>query len=229
MFPFIFTAAHFHLACWLSYFTLVCLTDGRSLARCTVTWLPNFLVWVDYHISFAPRLELRYDVQTKIKVDFMQQTTERNSIESNIVGSRSEFDCVTLPSPLRLVYSLFQDRRAGVRKWKPRVFLDPQAQGNVCGQATSRPFFSWYDSTESCHEGLFNRFCCVTCSKPFGNPCNEKSEQAVCFRLCEKGGQKCNEKEKSLFMLVTSHVQSFNATQQKKQLKQLNSVVLQLE
>ena len=38
-----------------------------------------------------------------------------------------------------------------------------------------------------------------------------------------------NMKEKSLFMLVTSHVQSFNATQQKKQLKQLNSVVLQLE
>ena len=23
-------------------------TDGRSLARCTVTWLPNFLGWVDY-------------------------------------------------------------------------------------------------------------------------------------------------------------------------------------
>ena len=33
-------------------------------------------------------------------------------------------------------------------------------------------------------------------------------------------------KEKSLFMLVTSHVQSFNATQQK---KQLNSVILQME
>ena len=35
-------------------------------------------------------------------------------------------------------------------------------------------------------------------------------------------------KEKSLFMLVTSGVQSFNATQQKKQ-KQLNSVVPKLE
>ena len=38
-------------------------TDGRSLARCTVTWLPNFLRWVDYHISLAmglaPRVELR--------------------------------------------------------------------------------------------------------------------------------------------------------------------------
>ena len=54
--------------CWLSYFTLVCLwcggTVARSLARCTVTWLPNFLGWVDYHISLAmglrPRAALRY-------------------------------------------------------------------------------------------------------------------------------------------------------------------------
>jgi len=28
-------------------------TDGRSLARCTVTWLRNFLGWVDYHFSLA--------------------------------------------------------------------------------------------------------------------------------------------------------------------------------
>ena len=45
-------------------------TDGRSLGRsvawCTVTWLPNFLGWVDYHISLAMGLrpssaaELRY-------------------------------------------------------------------------------------------------------------------------------------------------------------------------
>ena len=28
-------------------------TDGRSLALCTVTWLPNFLGWVVYHISLA--------------------------------------------------------------------------------------------------------------------------------------------------------------------------------
>ena len=38
-------------------------TDGRSLARCTVTWLPNFLGWVDYHIFLAmglrPRAALR--------------------------------------------------------------------------------------------------------------------------------------------------------------------------
>ena len=44
--------------------------DGRRpLARCTVTWLPNFLGPVDYHISlamglrhtrrFAPGVELR--------------------------------------------------------------------------------------------------------------------------------------------------------------------------
>ena len=33
--------------CWLSYFTLVGLWCGRTVARCTVTWLPNFLGWVD--------------------------------------------------------------------------------------------------------------------------------------------------------------------------------------
>ena len=38
-------------------------TDGRLLARCTVTWLPNFLGWVDCHWNFlsygAPPVELR--------------------------------------------------------------------------------------------------------------------------------------------------------------------------
>ena len=43
--------------CWVSYFTSVCLwcerTVGRSVGRCTVTWLPNFLGWIVYHI-FLP-------------------------------------------------------------------------------------------------------------------------------------------------------------------------------
>ena len=29
-------------------------TDGRSFVRCTVTWLPNFLGWVDYLSCGAP-------------------------------------------------------------------------------------------------------------------------------------------------------------------------------
>ena len=57
--------------CWLNCFTLVCLwcgrTVGRAGGRCTVTWLPNFLGWVVYHI-FLPMVlrcalrarELRY-------------------------------------------------------------------------------------------------------------------------------------------------------------------------
>ena len=28
-------------------------TDGRAVGRCTVTWLSNFLEWVDYRISLA--------------------------------------------------------------------------------------------------------------------------------------------------------------------------------
>ena len=49
-------------------------TDGRAVGRCTVTWLPNFLGWVDYTFPwlwgsaharcFAPRLELRNILQT---------------------------------------------------------------------------------------------------------------------------------------------------------------------
>ena len=38
--------------CWLGYFTLVCLWCGRTVGR-MVTWLPNFLGWVDCHI-FLP-------------------------------------------------------------------------------------------------------------------------------------------------------------------------------
>ena len=44
-----------HLGChtfWLSYFTLVRLRCGRKVGR-TVTWLPYFLGWVEYHI-FLP-------------------------------------------------------------------------------------------------------------------------------------------------------------------------------
>ena len=57
--------------CWSSYFTLVCLWCGRTVARavgrCTVTWLPNFLGWVDLRTYAAPLArascarELRYE------------------------------------------------------------------------------------------------------------------------------------------------------------------------
>ena len=38
---------------------LPCGADGRSVGRCTVTWLPNFLGWVDYQISLAMGLRPR--------------------------------------------------------------------------------------------------------------------------------------------------------------------------
>ena len=37
-------------------------TDGR----CTVTWLPNVLGWVDYHISLALGLHTRYAIRFKL-------------------------------------------------------------------------------------------------------------------------------------------------------------------
>ena len=45
--------------CWLSYFTLVCLWCGRTVGRCTVTWLPNFLGWVDLLTHGAPLASAR--------------------------------------------------------------------------------------------------------------------------------------------------------------------------
>ena len=45
--------------CWVILHWYVCGADGRSLeravSRCTVTWLPNFLGWVDYFI-FLPMM-----------------------------------------------------------------------------------------------------------------------------------------------------------------------------
>ena len=38
---------------YYTYFTLVCLWCGRTVGRCTVIWLPNFLWWVDHYI-FLP-------------------------------------------------------------------------------------------------------------------------------------------------------------------------------
>ena len=44
--------------CWLSSFTFVCLwcrrTVARAVGRCTVTWLPNFLGWVDLRAHGVP-------------------------------------------------------------------------------------------------------------------------------------------------------------------------------
>ena len=44
---------------WVILHWYTCGADGRSLARCTVTWSPNFLGWVDYHISLAMGLRPR--------------------------------------------------------------------------------------------------------------------------------------------------------------------------
>ena len=51
-------------------FSLACLWCGRTVVRCTVTWLPNFLGWVDLLTHGAPLVrasprELRYKRSTK--------------------------------------------------------------------------------------------------------------------------------------------------------------------
>ena len=42
-------------------------TDGR----CTVTWLPNVLGWVDYRISLAMGLHPRYAIRFSVKVNYI--------------------------------------------------------------------------------------------------------------------------------------------------------------
>ena len=63
--------------CWLSYFTLACLWCGRTaVGRCTVTWLPSFLGWVDLLTHGAPLAralrarELRYESLLSLSLSF---------------------------------------------------------------------------------------------------------------------------------------------------------------
>ena len=51
--------------------------DGRSLSLCTVTWLPNFLGWVDYHISLAMGLRPRVARISKAAVNFFSAHDDR--------------------------------------------------------------------------------------------------------------------------------------------------------
>ena len=51
-------------------------TDGRSLARCTVTWLPNFLGWVVYHIflSVVLRCAKKEIREIRIWISYLKST-----------------------------------------------------------------------------------------------------------------------------------------------------------
>ena len=65
--------------CWLSYFTLVCpwceRTVGRSLGRCTVTWLPNFLGWRGSARARKARVELRYNMKRGASWDTIRSSS----------------------------------------------------------------------------------------------------------------------------------------------------------
>ena len=128
-------------------------------------------------------------------------------------------------SPIPAQASLFSlSRSSSARKEnKDRgIFLDPQAQGNVCGQATLRPFFFVIRLS------LVARDCLTVSVVYHAQSRLEIHAMKKANKQVKKVGISAVNKM-SLFMLVTSHVQSFNATQQKKQLKQLDSVVLLLE
>ena len=128
-------------------------------------------------------------------------------------------------SPIPSQASLFSlSRSSSARKENKdrEIFLDPQAQGNVCGQATLRSFFFVIRLS------LVARDCLTVSVVYHAQSRLEIHAMKKANKQVKKVGISAMNKM-SLFMLVTSHVQSFNATQQKKQLKQLDSVVLLLE
>ena len=76
---------------WVILHWYACGADGRSLARCTVTWLPNFLGWVDYHISLVvglrPRTALRATrgapLKIQVRITYMPISTRNKSPVKN--------------------------------------------------------------------------------------------------------------------------------------------------
>ena len=99
--------------CWVSYFTLVCQwcertasrAGGRSVGRCTVAWLPNFLGWVDYFICLPMVLrarELRYDLTNLISgsIDLFTDT----AAIFNYFDLRSIIGCPCGMSTFRLYF-----------------------------------------------------------------------------------------------------------------------------
>ena len=100
--------------CWMSYFTLVCLwrgqTDGRAVGRCTVTWSPNFLRWVVYHIflsmvlccaSFARESS---SINGLLKRFFLGPTNHSCLLSQGIIGQlKSKFHFI-LKAFSKLVY-----------------------------------------------------------------------------------------------------------------------------
>ena len=76
---------------WVILHWYACGADGRSLARCTVTWLPNFLGWVDYHISLVvglrPRAALRATrgapLKIQVRITYMPISTRNKSPVKN--------------------------------------------------------------------------------------------------------------------------------------------------
>ena len=91
------------LACWLNYFKLVCLwcgrTVGRAGGRCTVTWLPNFLGWVFYHILLPMVLrsalrarELRYKTENGGPLEMLICTTAKLIKDFGTIASVFKFN-----------------------------------------------------------------------------------------------------------------------------------------
>ena len=68
-------------------------TDGLSGGRCTVTWLPNFLGWVDYFIFLPMVLRWRACENQEKKID-RQLVMSRNSSRIKAIEKHKEGFCL---------------------------------------------------------------------------------------------------------------------------------------
>ena len=93
--------------CWLSYFTLVCLCCrfmvARSFTWCTVTWLPNFLAWVDCHIFLGMGLRPRVALRTARGAPLLNVIEIIQGAIKSAQSIRSWLDIPSGPAPLDLL------------------------------------------------------------------------------------------------------------------------------
>ena len=101
-------------------------TDGRSFVRCTVTWLPNFLGWVDYLSYGAPptrtlraRVELRYYNQRYTVTTFFRSPSSISNVGQSFILSHTgrynnNSDLFVLPNSLTIhVFPKLKTSEAG--------------------------------------------------------------------------------------------------------------------
>ena len=120
-------------------------TDGRSFVRCTVTWLPNFLGWIDY-LSYGapPTLALRAARGAPLLcIGQIEASTSpppprhTPAFDTFPVPGRREFDYQSLPGGGEIWSPCF---RGGGFELHPRFHVKSLAWRAIMGDAVLEDF-----------------------------------------------------------------------------------------